>query len=67
MQLPLELFFDIFILMITSIQLNVVGFEFNAKLRQSKLSVIKGAEKVLRVFISKVIRFPGSSHIFLGL
>jgi hypothetical protein len=67
MQLPLELFFDILILMIPSIQLNVVGFELDAKLSQSKLGMIKGAEKILRSFFSKVIGIPGSSHILLGL
>jgi hypothetical protein len=67
MQLPLKLFFDILILMIPSIQLNVVGFELNAKLCQSKLSMIKRAEKVFRILITKVSDIPGGSYILLGL
>jgi hypothetical protein len=67
MQLSLKLFFDILILMIPSIQLNVVRFKLNAKLCQSKLSMIKRAEKVLGIFITKVSGIPRGSYILLSL
>jgi hypothetical protein len=53
--------------MIPSIQLNVVRLKLNAKLCQSKLSMIKRADKVFRILITKVSDIPGGSYILLGL
>ena len=41
MKLSLKLLLNVLILMVAPVQLNVVGLKLNAKLSQSKLSVIQ--------------------------